>query len=60
MKNVHSHRKDEHVSLAEKFFSPTSKSGFDDVRLVPNQLPELNQNEINLATKIAPDKLIYL
>ena len=53
MKNVHSHRKDEHVSLAEKFFSPTSKSGFDDVRLVPNQLPELNQKQINLATKIA-------
>lgn len=38
--SIQSHRKDEHVFLAEKFFAPQAKAGFDDVRLLHDPLPE--------------------
>ncbi len=47
MKNIHSHRKDEHISLAEKFYSPTASAGFDTIRLLPNALPETGISEVS-------------
>ncbi|WP_262314671.1 type 2 isopentenyl-diphosphate Delta-isomerase [Lacticaseibacillus parakribbianus] len=38
--SVQSHRKDEHVFLAEKYFAPAAAAGFDQVRLLHNPLPE--------------------
>lgn len=30
----HAHRKDEHLSLAEKFYTPTAASQFDQLRFI--------------------------
>lgn len=38
--SIQSHRKDEHVFLAEKFFTETATAGFDEVRLLHDPLPE--------------------
>lgn len=43
----HSHRKDEHVSLAEKFYQPNSF--FDAVRFIPNGLPKTSLNQIDIS-----------
>ncbi|WP_179395448.1 type 2 isopentenyl-diphosphate Delta-isomerase [Lacticaseibacillus absianus] len=40
MTSVQSHRKDEHVFLAEKYFRPVADAGFDQVRLIYSPLPE--------------------
>lgn len=53
MKNIHSHRKDEHVSLAEKFYQDTAHAGFDQVQLFPDALPELSVEAIDLSTSLA-------
>lgn len=57
MKNIHSHRKDEHISLAEKFYSPTASAGFDTIRLLPNALPETGISEVSLETTLAGLKM---
>lgn len=44
----HSNRKDEHVSLAEKFYQPNSF--FDAVRFIPNGLPKTSLNQIDIST----------
>lgn len=44
-----SHRKDEHVFLAEKYFQPQAQAGFDQVRLVHTPLPETAVAQVALA-----------
>lgn len=56
MISKHSHRKDEHVSLAEKFYRDDVDS-FDDLRFVNAGLPSVSLDEINLATHIGPVEL---
>ncbi|MFD1399979.1 type 2 isopentenyl-diphosphate Delta-isomerase [Lacticaseibacillus suilingensis] len=38
--SLQSHRKDEHVFLAEKYFQAEASAGFDQVRFIHNPLPE--------------------
>lgn len=38
--SIDSHRKDEHVFLAEKYFADTATAGFEQVRLLHDALPE--------------------
>lgn len=52
MVSVQSHRKDEHISLAKKFHSKDSKAGFDQIRFVPNALPESDIKNVNISTKL--------
>ncbi|WP_105956008.1 type 2 isopentenyl-diphosphate Delta-isomerase [Apilactobacillus quenuiae] len=59
MTSKHSQRKNEHVSLAEKFFDYDSKSGFDRVRFIHQSLPEIDINEVDLSTKIQNLKLEF-
>lgn len=53
MKNIQSHRKDEHVSLAEKFYQPVASAGFTEIQLRPNALPEMGIDDVSLQTKLA-------
>lgn len=53
MKNIHSHRKDEHVSLAEKFYQDQAHAGFEQIHLLPNSLPEMTVEETDLTTALA-------
>lgn len=50
MISQHSHRKDEHVSLAEKFYNDNHL--FDSVRFINNGLPTYSLDDIDLTTKI--------
>ncbi|MCI1985488.1 MAG: type 2 isopentenyl-diphosphate Delta-isomerase [Lactobacillus sp.] len=43
-----SHRKDEHVFLAEKYFRATADAGFEQVRLVHNPLPETAVSDVSV------------
>ena len=50
----HANRKNEHLSLAEKFYqSDHHIDQFDQIRLVPNALPEMSTNEVDLSTNVA-------
>lgn len=55
MISKHSHRKDEHVSLAEKFYSP--RHTFEDIKFVHQSLPKYSLADIDLSTTIGPLKL---
>ena len=44
--SIQSHRKDEHVFLAEKFFAAHATAGFDEVRLLHDPLPETAVGEV--------------
>jgi isopentenyl-diphosphate delta-isomerase len=50
MTSKQSHRKDEHVSLAEKFYDSTAESAFDQVRILHQSLPELALTDVEPAT----------
>lgn len=50
MISQHSHRKDEHVSLAEKFY--TDNDIFDDIRFVNNGLPKYALDNVDFSTRI--------
>jgi len=53
MESIQSHRKDEHLSLAEKFYATTHQDNpFDEIRIIHNSLPELGFDEISLNAKI--------
>ncbi|MCV3740287.1 type 2 isopentenyl-diphosphate Delta-isomerase [Lentilactobacillus hilgardii] len=52
MISKHSHRKDEHISLAEKFYQDTDV--FAPLRFVHQSLPKYALSEIDLSTKIGP------
>ncbi len=45
--DIHAHRKDEHVFIAEKQYRPIADNGLDQVRLLPATLPELGLDEDN-------------
>ena len=51
MTSQHSHRKDEHVSLAEKFYQPVDNS-FAGVRFVNASLPKYRLDDIDLTTQL--------
>lgn len=51
---IQSHRKDEHVFIAEKLFLEESKNQLNDIRLVPSNLPELSVPDIQSAIEL-PD-----
>ncbi len=53
MTNSQSHRKDEHVFLAEKFYQPERANDFDQLRFIHQSLPEIAFNEVSLTTKLA-------
>ncbi|MFT8401472.1 MAG: type 2 isopentenyl-diphosphate Delta-isomerase [Lentilactobacillus diolivorans] len=52
MISKHSHRKDEHMSLAEKFYQ--DQSAFADFRFIHQSLPETSLADIDLSTRIGP------
>ncbi|MHC9532613.1 type 2 isopentenyl-diphosphate Delta-isomerase [Dellaglioa sp. L3N] len=43
---IQSHRKDEHVFIAEKLFTSESKNQLNEIKLVPSNLPELSVREV--------------
>lgn len=43
-----SHRKDEHVILAEKYYTETATAGFADVRLIHTALPEVDLRHVTV------------
>lgn len=49
----HSHRKDEHVFLAEKFYQQQPANGLNKIRLLPTNLPEISLEEVDLTTTLA-------
>lgn len=50
--NQQSHRKDEHVSLAEKYYQTSTLNSFDQVRIRHDALPELAVTDVQLTTKV--------
>ncbi|UDM32735.1 type 2 isopentenyl-diphosphate Delta-isomerase [Lentilactobacillus laojiaonis] len=46
----HSHRKDEHVSLAQKFYQ--NQDSFNDLKFIHQGLTDLSINDIDISTKI--------
>ncbi|KRK49315.1 isopentenyl-diphosphate delta-isomerase, type 2 [Secundilactobacillus kimchicus JCM 15530] len=57
MTSKHVHRKDEHVSLAEKFHHPSTT--FAQVRIIHQSLPELSLSQIETTTTFAGKKLAF-
>lgn len=57
--DIHAHRKDEHVFIAEKQYRPIADTGLDQVRLLPATLPELGLDEITLTTTLAGKQVAY-
>ncbi len=53
-KAIHQHRKDEHLSLAIKYWreqrNKTAGLTFSDLRLIPNTLPEIALEDIKLSS----------
>ena len=47
-----SHRKDEHVSLAEKYFHGEQPNDFDQVRIRHDALPETAVDQVDLSTTV--------
>lgn len=62
-KDIHQHRKDEHLSLALKYWregkNQTSGLTFSDLRLLPNSLPELSVNEVSLKTQFLGEDFAF-
>ncbi|MFC6261895.1 type 2 isopentenyl-diphosphate Delta-isomerase [Levilactobacillus fujinensis] len=50
----HAHRKDEHLSLAEKFYTPATTSQFDQLRFVHQSLPEMSVADVDLHSHLGP------
>ncbi|GAX05507.1 isopentenyl-diphosphate delta-isomerase [Secundilactobacillus pentosiphilus] len=59
MTSQQSHRKDEHVSLAEKFHQPAENSSFNQVRILHQSLPELALSDVDASTKFARKQVAY-
>ncbi|KRM97509.1 isopentenyl pyrophosphate isomerase [Liquorilactobacillus aquaticus DSM 21051] len=51
--NSHSHRKDEHVFIAEKLYQPECANGLEQIKLFPNNLPEIAWDEVDMTTTLA-------
>lgn len=58
MTSQQSHRKDEHVSLAEKFHQ-SANSSFDQVRILHQSLPELALSDVDSTTPFAGKQIAY-
>lgn len=62
-KTIHQHRKDEHLSLAIKYWreerNQTAGLTFSDVRLVPNTLPESAVSDVDLSTEFLNQKFKF-
>ncbi|GAW99658.1 type 2 isopentenyl-diphosphate Delta-isomerase [Secundilactobacillus mixtipabuli] len=58
MTSQQSHRKDEHVSLAEKFHQ-SANSSFDQVRILHQSLPELALSDVDSMTPFAGKQIAY-
>lgn len=56
LKKIHQHRKDEHLSLALKYWkeekNQTAGLKFSDLRLIPENLPELSLTDIDLSVEL--------
>ncbi|QMU07726.1 type 2 isopentenyl-diphosphate Delta-isomerase [Levilactobacillus suantsaii] len=50
----HAHRKDEHLSLAEKFYTSQATSQFDQLRFVHQSFPEMGVADTDLTTTLGP------
>lgn len=50
MINKQSHRKDEHVSLAIKFYNDNSNAGFDEIRFIHQGVPEISVSDVDYST----------
>lgn len=50
--SIQSHRKDEHLFLAEKFFQPQASAGFDQVRLIHTPLVQTNAQAIDVTPHV--------
>lgn len=50
--DIQTHRKDEHVFIAEKLYQTKSNNRLDEVRLIFPNIPEISKNEVSLSTKI--------
>ncbi|HEY0221729.1 MAG TPA: type 2 isopentenyl-diphosphate Delta-isomerase [Lactovum miscens] len=54
-KNRYQHRKEEHLSLAQKYWrnqKHDNTAGFGDLRLIPNSLPEISLDEVDLSVQL--------
>ena len=55
-KEIHQHRKDEHLSLAYKYWrekrNQTLGLTFSDSRIIPNTLPELSSEKVKLSSEV--------
>ena len=56
---IHSHRKDEHVFIAQKLYQSQSTNGLEQVRLLPHNLPELSLEDIDLSSTLAGQKIAF-
>lgn len=45
-----SQRKNEHLSLFEKYYDPNQKNDFDEIRLIPKLIPELALKDVDIST----------
>ena len=54
MISQHSHRKNEHVSLAEYFNRTNHHDYFNQVHLIPKSLPEIDYDQVDPRTKVGP------
>lgn len=63
-KEIHQHRKDEHLSLAYKYWreekNQTSGLTFSDSRIIPNSLPELSTKKSTFHQKYLDRILNFL
>lgn len=50
----HAHRKDEHLSLAEKFYTAQATSQFDQLRFIHQSFPEMAVADTDLTTPFGP------
>ncbi|GLB46837.1 isopentenyl-diphosphate delta-isomerase [Philodulcilactobacillus myokoensis] len=57
MTSKHSQRKNEHVSLAEKFYSTPKNADFNRVKFIHQSLPEINLSDIDYSTYLGHLKL---
>ncbi|MDO1605445.1 type 2 isopentenyl-diphosphate Delta-isomerase [Lactobacillus sp. YT155] len=52
-------RKNEHLFLAEKFYSDEAKNGLEQIRFINNSLPEISLSEVNYQTTFFDKTIDY-
>ncbi len=50
--SLQSHRKDEHLFLAEKFYQTHASAGFDQIRFIHNPLPETSVSAVDVKPQL--------